>query len=168
MLKDFNYSPKTTVLFGHGKENTVGQEVKRYGSKCLIHHDGGAYVLPLLKRVKESLYENGIQIYELGGVLPNPRYSLILKGIDLCRKEGIDFVLAIGGGSVMDSSKFISFGTNVDFDIWTYKSFTPIHHKVLPHGCISTLPGTGSEISATADCCWLYGHHFTFHGELLQ
>lgn len=150
MIKDFILEPKTTIIFGKDSHKKIGEQVKRYGNKCLIHHDSGTYLSSLLQDVKQSLQDADVEVYELGGVLPNPRYSLVVKGIELCRKENIDFVLAVGGGSVMDSAKFIAFGKNADFDIWTYKSFTPYKHQILSHGAISTLPGTGSELSSAA------------------
>lgn len=150
MLKDFIIEPKTRIIFGRGFHRSVGEQVKQYGNRCLIHHDGGAYLSELIMEVRKSLLDAGVEVFELGGVLPNPRYSLVREGIEICKIENIDFVLAIGGGSVMDSAKFIAFGKNTDFDIWTYRSFTPYDHKILPHGAISTLPGTGSELSAAA------------------
>lgn len=150
MIKNFTFSPKTRIIFGKDAELQLGVEVARYGKTCLIHHDGGAYLNALLDRIRTTLNQHGIKVVELGGVLPNPRYSLIRKGIELCRNEQVDFVLAVGGGSVMDSSKFIAFGVHATEDPWLYKSFTPINHPILPHGCVSTLPGTGSELSAAA------------------
>jgi alcohol dehydrogenase len=150
MIKDFILEPKTKIIFGKDTHKKVGEHVKHYGKKCLLHYDGGDYLEPILQDVKHSLKQANIEIFELGGVLPNPRFSLILKGIELCRHEDIDFVLALGGGSVMDSAKFIAFGKNAEFDIWTYKSFTPYAHSILPHGAISTLPGTGSELSSAS------------------
>jgi alcohol dehydrogenase len=150
MLKNFTFSPKTRILFGKDAELQLGTEVAKYGMTCLVHHDGGAYLSALLDRIRTSLIDKGIKVIELGGVLPNPRYSLIREGIELCRREDVDFVLAVGGGSVMDSAKFISYGVHAPQDPWLYKSFTPIKHPILPHGCVSTLPGTGSELSAAA------------------
>ena len=150
MLKNFAFSSKTRIIFGRDTELQIGAEVLKYGKTCLLHHDGGVYLTSLLDRIRKSLADQGVKVVELGGVLPNPRYSLVLKGIELCRTEGVDFVLAIGGGSVMDSSKFISYGVFAPNEPWLYKSFTPISHPILPHGCVSTLPGTGSELSAAA------------------
>lgn len=150
MIKNFIKQSKTKVIFGTDALNSVGSEVKRFGSSCLIHHDGGAYLQDLINTVKSKLEAEGIQVYELSGVKPNPRFSLVEEGIELVRKHSIDVVLAIGGGSTMDSSKLIAFGVNADFDLWSYQSYTPIRHQVLPHGVISTLPGTGSEVSAAS------------------
>jgi alcohol dehydrogenase len=150
MLKNFTFSPKTRIIFGKDAELQLGDEIAKYGMTCLIHHDGGAYLNALLERIRTSLIQRGITIVELGGVLPNPRYSLVREGIELCRRENVDFILAVGGGSVMDSAKFIAYGVNSPQDPWLYKSFTPIKHPILPHGCVSTLPGTGSELSAAA------------------
>ena len=145
MLNNFVLEPKTKIIFGKDSEKTILKEVLKYGNKCLVHYDSSEHLLPLVTSTIKELISLNVEVYELGGVLPNPRLSLIYQGIELCREKDINFVLAIGGGSVMDSAKFISFGVKADFDIWTYKSFTSFPHKVIPHGAISTLPGTGAE-----------------------
>ena len=108
----FQYYTPTRVVFGNGTENQVGSLVKAQGGhKVLIHYGGGSVVRSgLLGRVKESLAAEGIPFVELGGVVPNPRLSLVYQGIDLCRREGVDFILAVGGGSVIDSGKAIGYG----------------------------------------------------------
>ncbi len=147
MLQNFTFRNPTTMVFGKDTELQVGELVKQYADKCLIHHDGGAYLEALLNRVRKSLTDAGVEIFELGGVRPNPKLSLMREGMKMCRENNIGFVLAVGGGSVMDSAKFIALGTHFDGDPWTYQSFTPAKN-VLPHGAIVTLPGTGSEVSA--------------------
>lgn len=149
MLENFVFHNPTTMVFGKDTENNVGGMVKKYADKCLIHHDGGTYLEALLERVRRSLKEAGVEVFELGGVRPNPKLSLMREGMRMCRENEIGFVLAVGGGSVMDSAKFISLGTYYEGDVWNYQSFTPVAGRVLPHGCICTLPGTGSEVS----CC---------------
>jgi alcohol dehydrogenase YqhD (iron-dependent ADH family) len=146
MLQDFIFSNPTTMVFGKDAELQAGGLIKQYSDNCLIHYDGGAYLDALLDRVRKSLTDAGVEIFELGGVRPNPKLSLMREGIKMCRENNIGFVLAVGGGSVMDSAKFIALGTNFDGDPWTYQSFTPLK-DVLPSGCICTLPGTGSEVS---------------------
>ena len=107
-MNNFVYECPTKIIFGKDKELEVGKIIKNYGSKVLIHYGGGSVIKSgLLDRVKKALDEEGINYLELGGVQPNPRLSLVKKGIELVRKEGIDFILAVGGGSVIDSSKAI-------------------------------------------------------------
>lgn len=149
MLDNFMFHNPTTMVFGKDTEKEVGSLVKRYADRCLLHHDGGSYLEELLSRVRTSLREAGVEVFELGGVRPNPKLSLMRRGMEICRENGIGFVLAVGGGSVMDSAKLIAFGTYYEGEVWDYPSFSPIGSRVLPHGCICTLPGTGSEVS----CC---------------
>lgn len=146
MLQNFTFHNPTTMVFGKDTELQVGELVKQYADKCLIHHDGGAYLEELLGRVRKSLMDAGVEVFELGGVRPNPQLSLMRKGMKMCQENEIGFVLAVGGGSVMDSAKFIALGTKFEGDPWTYQNFTPAY-DVLPHGCVCTLPGTGSEVS---------------------
>src|SRR5690554_7354636 len=101
-MKDFSLNPKTHVIFGKNALEQTPQVVREYGQRVLLHFDAGDFIKPLVKRVKEILEKEGIKVFELGGVQPNPRYDLVLKGIEICRSEAIDVVLAIGGGSVMD------------------------------------------------------------------
>ena len=105
-MENFTFYSPTKFVFGKGTESQAGSLVKAFGgSKVLIHYGGGSVVRSgLLDRVKASLDGEGIPYVELGGVKPNPRSGLVYKGIDICRKEGIDFVLAVGGGSSIDSS----------------------------------------------------------------
>ncbi len=149
-MKDFIIQPKTKVIFGKTAIDQTPNIIKEYGTKCLIHFDGGEFIKPLISKIRKLLEEHDIEVHELGGVEPNPRFSLVEEGIKYCRNHDIDVILAVGGGSVMDSTKLISLGVHADYDVWDYKSFTPINHKILPHGTISTLPGTGSELSAAS------------------
>lgn len=150
MLNNFNYKVKTELIFGKDADAQVGEAVARYGKKCMIHYDGGAYIEPLICKVKESLQAAGVEVIELSGVLPNPRFSLIRKGMEICKAEDVDFVLAVGGGSVMDSSKMIAVGTYLEGDVWNELGNGEMTHRILPHGVITTLAGTGSEFSAAA------------------
>ena len=150
MLNDFRFEPKTKLFFGKGAEDQVGQEVLRYADSCLLHYDGGPYLDALLGRVRDSLEKAGVRVFELSGVRPNPRYGLIAQGMELCRRENIGFVLAVGGGSVMDSAKLIAGGAHFPGDVWEQWGKQPVTHQVLPHGAITTLAGTGSELSAAA------------------
>ena len=109
-MDNFSFYSPTRFVFGKGTENESGAYVKQFGgSKVLVHYGSGSVVRSgLLDRVKKSLEAEGINYVELGGVQPNPRDTLIYKGIELCRKEKVDFILAVGGGSVIDSAKGIS------------------------------------------------------------
>ena len=145
-MNEFTFYSPTYFVFGKNKEEDAGAYVKRFGgSKVLIHYGGGSVVHSgLLKRVKESLEKEGIAYVELGGVLPNPRSGLVYKGIELCRKEQVNFVLAVGGGSTIDSSKAIAAGTVYEGDFWDFYQGKPIT-KALPVGTILTIAAAGSE-----------------------
>ena len=149
MLNFTFYSP-TFFVFGKDKENEVGTHVKRNGgSKVLIHYGGGSVVRSgLLDRVKASLEKAGISYVTLGGVQPNPRSGLVYEGIELCKKENVDFVLAVGGGGTIDSAKAIAVGTVYDGDFWDFYKGTPIE-KALPIGTVLTIAAAGSESSAS-------------------
>ncbi|MCR5545773.1 MAG: iron-containing alcohol dehydrogenase [Lachnospiraceae bacterium] len=145
-MNNFDFYSPTYFVFGKDRENEVGSYVKRFGgSKVLIHYGGGSVVRSgLLDCVKKSLEEEKIPFVELGGVKPNPRSGLVYEGIDLCKKEGVDFVLAVGGGSVIDSSKAIAAGVVYDGDFWDYYQGKRIE-KALPIGTILTIAAAGSE-----------------------
>ena len=145
----FQYYTPTRVVFGNGTENQVGSLVKAQGGhKVLIHYGGGSVVRSgLLGRVKESLAAEGIPFVELGGVVPNPRLSLVYQGIDLCRRAGVDFILAVGGGSVIDSGKAIGYGMANEGDVWDFYAHTRVPSACLPIGVVLTIAATGSEMS---------------------
>lgn len=133
-------------IFGRDSELQCAELVKRYGgTRVLIHHSGEPFVLPLIQKVKGLLEDAGLFCMDLGGVVPNPRLELVYEGIRLCKENNIDFVLAVGGGSVIDSSKGIALGTVYDGDVWDFYLQTVIPTKRLPLGSISTFAGTGSE-----------------------
>ena len=148
-MQNFDFYSPTYFAFGKDTENRAGELVKRFGgSKVLIHYGGGSVVRSgLLDRVKASLEKEGIPFVELGGVQPNPRSGLVYEGIDLCRKENVDFILAVGGGSTIDSSKAIAAGTIYDGDLWDFYQGKRIE-KALPVGTILTIAAAGSEGSA--------------------
>ena len=145
-MDNFVFYAPTYFAFGRDAENQAGALVKRFGGhKALLHYGGGSVVRSgLLDRVKASLDEAGIAHVELGGVKPNPRSGLVYDGIDLCRREGVDFVLAIGGGSTIDSSKAIAAGTVYEGDFWDYYEGKPVD-KALPIGTVLTIAAAGSE-----------------------
>ncbi len=145
-MDNFNFYSPTFFAFGKDREQDVGALVKRFGgTKVLIHYGGGSVVRSgLLGRVKASLDAEGIPHIELGGVKPNPRSGLVYEGIDLCRREGVNFILAVGGGSTIDSSKAIAAGVVYDGDFWDFYCGKYID-KALPVGTILTIAAAGSE-----------------------
>lgn len=145
-MQNFDFYAPTYFAFGKDREKDCGELVKRFGgSKVLIHYGGGSVVRSgLLDRVKKSLDDVGISFIELGGVMPNPRSGLVYEGIDLCRKEKIDFILAVGGGSTIDSSKAIAAGSIYDGDFWDFYEGKWIE-EALPVGTVLTIAAAGSE-----------------------
>ena len=150
-MRDFTYYTPTKVVFGRGTENRVSELVKEFGGRKLLLHYGGGSVIRsgLLDRVKRILEEEGIPYVCLGGVVPNPRLSLVYQGIELCRREGVDFILAVGGGSVIDSAKAIGYGVTNEGDVWDFFEKKRKAKGCLPLGVILTLSATGSEMSSS-------------------
>lgn len=148
-MNNFNFYSPTYFVFGKERENETGKLVKRFGgSRILIHYGGGSVIKSgLLERVKKSLTDSNIKFFELGGVVPNPRSGLVYQGIELCKKEKIDFVLAVGGGSVIDSAKAIAIGAEYEGDFWDFYTGKKVD-KALPVGTILTLTAAGSEGSS--------------------
>lgn len=142
------YTP-TKVIFGAGAEDKAADMLREFGgSKVLIHFGSGSVRRTgLLDRVEKNLSDAGIEYVELGGVVPNPRVSLVRKGIDLAIREGVDFILAVGGGSVLDSAKAIGYGVYGGGDVWDFYCGKRTIEGTLPVGCILTLSATGSEMS---------------------
>jgi len=145
-MNNFTFYSPTYFAFGKGQEENTGKYVKRFGgSKVLIHYGGGSVVRSgLLDRVKKSLEAEGIAYVELGGVMPNPRSGLVYEGIELCKKEDIDFILAVGGGSTIDSAKAIAAGACYDGDFWDYYMGKPVE-VAFPIGTVLTIAAAGSE-----------------------
>ena len=145
-MENFSFYSPTYFAFGKDSEKQAGNLIKQFGgSKVLIHFGGGSVVRSgLLDRVKSSLSDAGVPYVELGGVKPNPRSGLVYEGIELCKKEGVDFILAVGGGSTIDSSKAIAAGVVYDGDFWDFYSGKPIT-KALPVGTVLTIAAAGSE-----------------------
>lgn len=145
-MNNFTFYVPTRFIFGKDEENNTGKYVKAEGgTNVLIHYGGGSAVRSgLLDRVKASLEAEGIAYEELGGVQPNPRSGLVYKGIDLCREKGIDFILAVGGGSTIDSAKAIAAGAVYDGDFWDFYEGKPVE-KALPIGTVLTIAAAGSE-----------------------
>jgi len=145
-MENFTFYSPTFFVFGKESENQAGEYVKKFGgSKVLIHFGGkSAKASGLLDRVEASLKASAIPFVELGGVKPNPRSGLVYEGIELCRRENVDFVLAVGGGSVIDSAKAIAAGVLYDGDFWDFYSGKMIE-KALPVGTVLTIAAAGSE-----------------------
>ena len=145
-MDNFNFYSPTQFIFGRERENEAGKYVKRFGgSRVLIHFGSGSVVRSgLLDRVKKSLNDSGVWFTELGDVVPNPRSGLVYNGIELCKRENIDFILAVGGGSVIDSAKAIALGAVYEGDFWDFYCGKRIE-KALPVATILTLTAAGSE-----------------------
>ena len=149
-MKDFNYYAPTEVVFGKQSEEQVAALVKKYGgTKVLVHYGGKSAVrFGLLDKICGLLCDGGIEFVTLGGVVPNPRLSLAKKGIELCRQEGVDFILAVGGGSVIDSAKCIAYGVCMAEDVWDlYLGKADAPKTMLPVASVLTIPAAGSEMS---------------------
>ena len=146
-MDNFNFYSPTEFEFGRGTEVRCGELVKKYGgTHVLVHYGSGSVVRSgLLSRVMGSLDKAGIAHTELGGVQPNPRDSKVREGIELCRKEKIDFILSVGGGSTIDSSKAIAAGVPYDGDFWDFYCGKAQIEKALPVGTVLTIAAAGSE-----------------------
>ena len=149
-MKDFNYYAPTEVVFGKQSEEQVAALVKKYGgTKVLVHYGGkSAERSGLLDKICGLLTAGGVDYVKLGGVVPNPRLSLAQKGIELCRKEDVDFILAVGGGSVIDSAKCIAYGVCMEGNVWDlYLGKVEAPKTMLPVASVLTIPAAGSEMS---------------------
>jgi alcohol dehydrogenase YqhD (iron-dependent ADH family) len=149
-MLNFNFYSPTYFAFGKEREKETGKLVKRFGgTKVLIHYGGGSVVKSgLLDRIKKSLQDSDLSFIELGGAVPNPRSGLVYTGIELCKAQNIDFVLAVGGGSAIDSAKAIAVGALYDGDFWDFFTGKTIE-KALPIATVLTLTAAGSEGSAS-------------------
>lgn len=145
-MENFTFYAPTYFVFGQDTENDTGKYVKRFGGhKVLIHYGGGSVIRSgLMDRVKKSLEAENLPYIELGGVRPNPRSGLVYEGIELCRKENVDFILAVGGGSTIDSAKAIAAGVPYDGDFWDYYQGKPVD-EALSIGTVLTISAAGSE-----------------------
>lgn len=151
-MENFDFYSPTEFLFGKNTENEVGKMVKKYGgTRVLVHFgSGSAKKSGLLDRVTAALDKEGIYYTLLGGVQPNPRDTLIYEGIDICRKDNIDFILSVGGGSCIDSSKGIAAGFYYDGDFWDMYERKADVKKALPIGTVLTIAAAGSEGSGAS------------------
>lgn len=151
-MNNFIYETPTKVYFGKDEELKVGKIIAEYSPKKVLIHYGGnsAKKSGLIDRVKKCLDDENINYIELGGVVPNPELKLVRDGIALCLKENVDFVLAVGGGSVLDSAKDIANGAaNPEIDVWDFSLGKATPKKTLKKGCILTLSAAGSEMSSS-------------------
>lgn len=148
-MYNFNYYTPTEVVFGKVTEEKTGAMLKKYGAKKVLLHYGSGSVIRsgLLDRIKKSLDEQEIAYAELGGVVPNPRLTKVYEGIELCRKEKVDFLLAVGGGSVLDSAKAIGYGLVNEGDVWDFYEHTRKAKGCMPLGVVVTIAAAGSEMS---------------------
>ncbi len=148
-MKDFNFYAPTEVVFGKNSEEQLASLVNKYGGSTVLVHFGGqsAKRSGLLDKVCDILQNAGIKYVQLGGVVPNPRLSLVKEGIRICREQNVDFVLAVGGGSVIDSAKAIGYGVGYDGEPWDFWMGKAVPQSCLPIGAILTIPAAGSEMS---------------------
>lgn len=148
-MQNFKYFTPTKVVFGKETEKQVAGLIKEFGgTKVLIHYGGGSVIKSgLMKTVTDILDEAKISYISLGGAVPNPRLGLVYEGIKLCKEENVDFILAVGGGSAIDSAKAIGYGVINDGDVWDFYDYKRKATACLPIGVILTLSATGSEMS---------------------
>ena len=147
-MQNFEYCVRTKIIFGKDSENAVGSEVALFAKRVLLHHSGGHSLKSgLIDRIRDSLKNAGIEWVELDGVQPNPRLSLVYKGIDIVKKEKLEFILGVGGGSVIDSAKAIAVGAVNDGEVWDFFERTRTPSFSMPVGAVVTIPAAGSEMS---------------------
>lgn len=146
-MQNFVFSAPTQIIFGRETEAQVGEVTKRrLGGKVLLHYGQASIIRSGLKaRVCNFLAEAGVEVVELGGVLPNPRLDLVQEGIELARSQGVTGILAVGGGSVIDSAKGIAMGAEYSGDVWDFYVGKGFAQGALPLGVVLTIPGSGSE-----------------------
>ena len=150
-MNDFIFQSPTRIVFGRGYTDRTGTEIATLGARrvLLVYGGGSVKRTGVLDRVERSLGTKGIDYTELGGVRPNPEVGLVREGIDLARKRGIDLILAVGGGSVIDCAKAIAFGVPYDKDVWElFERRAPIE-ACLPIAATLTIPAAGSEASGS-------------------
>ena len=147
-MDDFTFRNPTKIIFGRGTEARVGEEAAAFSTKVLLHYGGGSIKRTgLYDRLMASLAAAGISVVELPGVKPNPRLSLVREGIRLCRERGLGLVLAVGGGSAIDSAKAIAAGVPYEGDVWDFYAGKAEPRAALPVGTVLTIPAAGSEAS---------------------
>jgi len=151
LMNSFQFQIPTKLLFGPDMLDQLGAEVSAYGKKILLVYGGGSVKSTgLYDRVMEQLRHIQAEVYELPGVEPNPRVSTVRKGIELCRQQGIEFILAVGGGSVLDAAKAVAAGVPYNGDVWDFFMRKAEIHSALPLGTVLTLSATGSEMNGNS------------------
>jgi alcohol dehydrogenase YqhD (iron-dependent ADH family) len=147
-MDNFDFSNRTRIVFGRGEQKRIGELLKPMAKKVLLHYGGNSVKKSgLYDDVKASLKSGGVDFVELGGVLPNPRVTLVREGIELVKSEGVDLILAVGGGSVIDSAKAMSMGVYYDGDVWDIYEQGIIVDAAMPVATVLTIPAAGSESS---------------------
>jgi alcohol dehydrogenase len=147
-MENFRFRNPTNIIFGRGAETLAGEEASRYGNRVLLHYGGGSIrKTGLYEVIMKSLRSSGLTVTELGGVKPNPRLSMVREGIEICRRQQIDLILAVGGGSVIDSAKAIAVGALYEGDVWDLYTGKGKAEEALPVGTVLTIPAAGSESS---------------------
>lgn len=151
-MESFNFYSPTEFVFGRNRESECGELVKKYGGTKVLLHFGSSSAerSGLLGKVQESLKKAGVPFVELGGVQPNPKDSKVYEGIELCRRENVDFILSVGGGSCIDSAKAIAIGVLYDGDFWDFYAGKASIQKALPVGTVLTIAAAGSEGSPSS------------------
>lgn len=149
-MLNFEFYNPAKIIFGKGTEESVGERSANFGKNILLHYGGGSIKKNgIYDKVIKSLKEQNLNIFELGDVKPNPRLSLVRKGIQMCKDNNIDFILAVGGGSVIDSAKAIAIGAKYDGDVWDFFVKGIIGKDAIPLGVVLTIPAAGSESSTS-------------------
>ena len=147
-MQNFEYCNKTRIIFGKGTEEKTGNETAKYAKRILLHHSGGSAVRSgLIDRIKDSLKKAGVEWEELTGIQPNPRLSLVNKGIEIVKSKNLEMIIAVGGGSAIDSAKAIAVGAANEGDVWEFFDRKKTADKALPVGTVLTIPAAGSESS---------------------
>ena len=145
---DFTFQNPAKIIFGRTALSHLGEEVSQYSDKVLLVYGGGSVKrIGLFDQVMQILRQNSITVWELGGIVPNPRLTPVREGIQICRREGIGLVLALGGGSAIDTAKGIANGVPYEGDVWDFYMGKATPKEVLPLGTILTIPAAGSEMS---------------------
>lgn len=149
MMQNFTFFNPTKLIFGKGQLEQLKTEVPKYGRKVLLVYGGGSIKRNgLYDQVISLLKEIDVEVFELSGVEPNPRLSTVQKGVDICRTEGIEFILAVGGGSVIDGTKAIAAGAKYEGETWDLMTRKAVATEAIPFGTVLTLAATGSEMNA--------------------
>ncbi|QHA93154.1 iron-containing alcohol dehydrogenase [Bacillus sp. N1-1] len=147
-MNNFTFQNPTKLIFGKGQLEALKTEVPQYGKRVLVVYGGGSIKKNgVYDSVMNTLNEIGAEVFELSGVEPNPRLTTVHKGVDICKENDIDFILAVGGGSVIDCTKAISAGAKYDGDVWDFVTKKAFPEAALPFGTVLTLAATGSEMN---------------------